>query len=433
MKTNVVPLLWKKSFITLLVVAMFTFLFASSQSVQAVGYDNRPSTENSLELEVKAAILIDADSGQVLYEVNADETLPVASMTKLMTEYIVLEEIKNGTLSWDDVITVTQEASNTGKSESQIYLAPGDKHTVEQLYIAMAVGSANDATKELAIRISGSLPAFVTRMNEYAVKLGLETAVFTSVTGLEDTTVMSAADVAKLARLIIVDHPEFFKYSTLHEYKFRERDKSPIINLNSMLGDDMDNPIVKSLAYEGVDGMKTGFIEAAGYNFTGTVKRGETRFISVVMDTKSRNQRFVETAKMYDYGFNSFEKKTVLAPKTKVEGFEEVAIKKGAKRKAAIATDKDITFLVKKGTSPKIELVAKELKSEDELVAPLEAKTEVGSLTYRYTDEETGKHVDYKVNLILLEDADKAGWFKLMMRAIGDFFSNLFKSIVNLF
>jgi len=402
-------------------------------SVQAVGFDNRPSTENSLDLQVRSSILIEAESGQVLYEVNADKAYPIASMTKLMTEYIVLEEIQNGSLTWDEVITVTEEAKNTGKSESQIYLAPGDKHTVKELYIAMAVGSANDATKELAIRIAGSLSAFVNKMNDYASKLGLASAEFTSVTGLEDTTVMSAADVAKLARIIIMEHPEFFEFSTLHEYKFRDRKGGTIFNLNSMLGDDMNNPVVKSLAYEGVDGMKTGFIEAAGYNFTGTVKRGDLRFISVVMDTKTKNQRFVETAKLYDYAFNTFEKKTILPPKSVVKDLEEVKIKKGVKKSIPIATDKDITFMVKKGTEPQIEIVKQELLPEDKLVAPIEAKTPVGSVTYRYTDAETGKTLDYTVNLITQEEAEKAGWFKLMLRAIGDFFANLFQAIVNLF
>ncbi|MGI2296894.1 D-alanyl-D-alanine carboxypeptidase family protein [Paenibacillus sp. GXUN7292] len=402
-------------------------------SVQAIGFDNRPSTENSLDLQVRSSILIEAESGQVLFEVNAEQAYPIASMTKLMTEYIVLEEIQNERLSWDDVITVTEEAKNTHPSESQIYLAPGDKHTVKELYIAMAVGSANDATKELAIQVAGSLSAFVDKMNEYAKNLGLESAVFTSVTGLEDTTVMSAADVAKLARIIILDHPEFFDFSTLQEYKFRERDKDPIVNLNYMLGSNVNKPGLKPFAYEGVDGMKTGFIEAAGYNFTGTVKRGEIRYISVVMDTRSKNARFVETAKLYDYAYGTFEKKTVLPPKSVIESLETVKIKKGVKKTVPIVTDKDITFMVKKGTDPKIELVAQELLPEDKLIAPIEAKTPVGTVTYRYTDAETGKPIDYTVNLITAEEAEKAGWFKLMLRAIGDFFANLFQAIVNLF
>src|SRR5690606_925472 len=111
----------------------------SATSALAVGFDNRPSTENSLGLEVKSSILIEAESGQVLFEVNSEEPLPIASMTKLMTEYIVLKEISTGRLTWEDIVSVSPEAADTHPLESQIYLAAGDKHTIKELYIAMAV------------------------------------------------------------------------------------------------------------------------------------------------------------------------------------------------------------------------------------------------------------------------------------------------------
>lgn len=402
-------------------------------NVLAVGFDNRPSTENSLGLEVKSSILIEAESGQVLFEVNAEEPLPIASMTKLMTEYIVLKEISTGRLSWDEVVSVSPAAADTHPAESQIYLAAGDKHTIKELYIAMAVASANDATKALAEAVSGTLDAFIAKMNETAEQLGFTSAVFTSVTGVEDTTIMSAADVAKLARIILLEQPEFLEYSGMQSYKFRERDKDPMINLNSMLGANVDIPSFKPFAYEGVDGMKTGFIEAAGYNFTGTVKRGDLRYISVVMDTKSKNSRFYETAKLYDYAFSTFEKKTVLPPKSVVETLETVKIKKSVQKTVPIVTDKDITFMVKKGVEPKIELTDSTLTPEAELVAPIAAGTKVGTVTYTYTDEATGKPLDYTVNLLTTEEAEKAGWFTLMFRAIGEFFSGLFNGIVNLF
>jgi D-alanyl-D-alanine carboxypeptidase (penicillin-binding protein 5/6) len=410
-----------------------TALSYGASTALAVGFDNRPSTENSLGLQVKSAILIEAESGQVLYEVNPDQPLPIASMTKLMTEYIVLEEISSGRLKWEDMITVSAEAADTDPSESQIYLAEGDQHTVEELYYAMAVGSANDATKALATRVAGSLDAFIQKMGETADKLGLESAVFTSVTGFEDTTVMSAGDVGKLARIILLDHPEFLKYSSTQSYKFRERDKDPMINVNSMLGSNVNIPNFKSMAYEGVDGMKTGFIDAAGYNFTGTVKRGDMRYISVVMDTNAKSTRFYETAKLYNYAFNTFEKKTVLPPKSVVETLEKVKIKKGVQKSVPIVTEKDITFMVQKGVAPEITMTKSELLPEAELVAPIEAGTKVGTVTYTYKDTLTGKDLNYTVNLITTEEAEKAGWFKLFFRAIGDFFAGLFNSILDLF
>ncbi|OUS74414.1 D-alanyl-D-alanine carboxypeptidase [Paenibacillus sp. MY03] len=410
-----------------------TALSLGASTTLAVGFDNRPSTENSLGLQVKSAILIEAESGQVLYEVNPDQPLPIASMTKLMTEYIVLEEISSGRLSWDQPVTVSPEAADTHPSESQIYLAAGDQHTVKELYLAMAVGSANDATKALATVIAGSLQAFIAKMEETADKLGLDSAVFTSVTGFEDTTVMSASDVGKLARIILLDHPEFLEFSSMQSYKFRERDKDPMININYMLGSNVNVPSFKSLAYEGVDGMKTGFINAAGYNFTGTVKRGDMRYISVVMDTSTKNTRFYETAKLYNYAFATFEKKTVLPPKSVVETIETVKIKKGVQKSIPVVTEKDITFMVQKGVEAEIAMTKSELTPESELVAPIAAGTKVGTVTYTYKDKLTGNDLNYTVNLITAEEAEKAGWFKLFFRAIGEFFANLFNSILDLF
>jgi len=407
-------------------------LFANANQVGAVGYKERPSTENDLGLQVKASMLIEFETGQVMYEVNADEALPIASMTKLMTEYIVLKEVSNGRLNWDEIITVTPEAADTHPSESQIYLATGDQHTVKDLYIAMAVGSANDATKALAIAISGSLPAFIDRMNETAQQLGLDSAVFTSATGIEDTTVMSARDVVTLSRTIIKEHPEFLEYSSLQEYKFRERDKDPMINFNYMLGTNVNKSGLKHLAFEGVDGLKTGFISAAGYNFAGTVLRDGTRYISVVLDTRSMNARFQETATLYNYAFATFEKQTLIAPKTVVEGYEKVKIKKGVLKELPVVTSRDITVVTTKGKEATIELVNAELMTADELIAPLDAGTKVGTLTYKFVDP-SGKDIEYAVDLLTIEKAEKASWFKLFFRGIGDFFSGLFKSILDIF
>jgi D-alanyl-D-alanine carboxypeptidase (penicillin-binding protein 5/6) len=422
-----------KSVIAASLAVWMVMLSLGSAVAMANGYQGRPSTKNSLGLQVKAAILIDADSGQVLYEVNAEEPLPAASMTKLMTEYIVLEEISSKRLSWDDVITTSAEAASTPPDGSSVFLAQGDQHTVRDLYKAMAVGSANDATIALASKIAGSEQGLVTKMNEVADQLGLKTAIFTSATGLSDTTVISASDMAKLAQIILSTHPEFLEYSKLQEYKFRERDKDPIVNINWMLGTNTNQTGLKHLAYQGVDGMKTGFINSAGYNFTGTVKQGEQRFISVVMDTATKSARFNETAKMYNYGFSTFEKKTVLPPKSVVETVKTVKIKKGKKKTLPVVTEKDITFMVKKGAEPKIEVVDSKVKTDAELVAPIPVGTVVGTVTYKYTDAETKQELKKTVNLITTEDGQKAGWFRLMFRTIGDFFAGLFNGIVNLF
>ena len=207
-------------------------------------------------------------------------------MTKLMTEYLVLEAIKAKKLSWDQVVSVSHEAASTPKEGSQIYLAEGDTHTVKELYTAMSVASANDATVALASVLGGSEAGFVTMMNEKAKELGMTTAQYTSSTGLLDTTVVAAKDIAKLAVTILKNDPDFLEYSGIPSIKFRERDTKPMINNDWMLEKNKGIESFRQYVYDGVDGMKTGFTSAAGYCFTGTVKRGDTRLVSVVYGTR---------------------------------------------------------------------------------------------------------------------------------------------------
>ncbi|MGV2643760.1 D-alanyl-D-alanine carboxypeptidase, partial [Clostridium perfringens] len=165
-------------------------------------------------------------TGQVLLSVNADEALPPASMTKMMTEYIVAEKVKQGELAWDDEVTVKENAAKT--VGSRIFLAEGDQHTVEELYLAMAVGSANDATVALAEHVAGAEEEFVAMMNDTAKKMGLKTAFFINSTGLsradmpekyrpeeDKETVMSAMDTALLAKFIVEDHPDFARFTAI--------------------------------------------------------------------------------------------------------------------------------------------------------------------------------------------------------------------------
>ncbi|MFH0071278.1 D-alanyl-D-alanine carboxypeptidase family protein, partial [Peribacillus sp. NPDC056705] len=191
--------------------------------------DKVPSIEN-LNLQVESAVLLEPSTGQVLLDIKSDEALPPASMAKMMTEYLVAEQVKQGELSWDTMVTVRENASKA--VGSRIFLAEGDQHTVRDLYIAMAVGSANDASIALAEHIAGSEADFVIMMNETAKRMGMETAHFINSTGLsradmpekyrptEDReTLMSAMDAAILAMNIVEDHPDFADVTAMQEYK----------------------------------------------------------------------------------------------------------------------------------------------------------------------------------------------------------------------
>ncbi|MBT2765598.1 D-alanyl-D-alanine carboxypeptidase family protein [Paenibacillus sp. ISL-20] len=404
--------------------------------------DKVPSIDQ-LGLDVSSAVLIEPSTGQVLLSVNADEALPPASMTKMMTEYIVAEKVKQGELAWDDVVTVGENAAKT--VGSRIFLAEGDQHTVEELYIAMAVGSANDATVALAEHVAGSEEEFVAMMNDTAKKMGLKTAFFINSTGLsradmpkkyrpeeDKETVMSAMDTALLAKFIVEDHPDFARFTAIQSHKFRDRDTNPIINYNWMLEANKDITNFKKYAYEGLDGLKTGHTNAAKYCFAGTAERDGMRLISVVMGTKSEGARFVESKKVLDYGFDNFEVKEAQAAGATVQGFEKVEVKKGKGKEAALVTDKAVTFVVPKGSTGKnITFEAKQDSSS--LTAPVAKDTKVGTVTYTYKIEGMKDTQTETVNLITAEEVEKAGWFSLFLRAIGDFFADLFDSIKNLF
>nr|WP_223298971.1 D-alanyl-D-alanine carboxypeptidase family protein [Paenibacillus darwinianus] len=409
-----------------------SYAASDNKSDTGAGVSAAPGGSFTLGDGVAAAILIDAATGQVLYEQNADQPRPPASMTKMMTEYIVLEKIKNKQLTWDTMVTTSKEAASTPVDGSQIYLAEGDQHSVEDLYIAMAVGSANDATIALASHIAGSEAGFVDLMNETAATLGLKTARFTGATGLQADTIITARDTAKLAEIILREDPDFLKYSSIPSYKFRPRDTKPMINWNWMLESNKDVTNFKQFAYEGVDGMKTGYIAESGYNFTGTAERNGMRLISVVMGAKTMQSRFFETAKLFDYGFNNFESKTIVAPKSVVENVKTVKISKGAKTNVAVVTETDVTFLVRKGGESKVEVLETKVKPADELVAPIPAGEPVGTVTYAYTDG-SGKQLQKTVNLVTSEEAKKGSWWRLMFRGVRNFFAGLFSGIVDLF
>jgi D-alanyl-D-alanine carboxypeptidase (penicillin-binding protein 5/6) len=262
-----------------------------------------------LELESKAAILLDIGTGEVLYEKNADEAMPPASMSKMMTELIVLGMASDGELAWNEQVVTSRYAAEV--PGSQIGFAEGEVFSVRELFEAMAVHSANDAAVALAEHISGTESGFVRLMNERADKLGLsEGAVFGNSTGLnrEDLlpyseassdmdSVMSAKDTATLAAYLLKKYPEVLEVSSRTSVKLASSAKK-LQSTNLMLTG-------KSYAYPGNDGLKTGYTEQAGYCFTGTAKQDGRRLVSVVMGADTSGQRFEETGKLFHYGFRT--------------------------------------------------------------------------------------------------------------------------------
>lgn len=414
---------------------------AATTSATTKASASKVPSPDTLGLGVKSAVLMEASTGQILLSVNADQAYAPASMTKMMTEYIVTEKVKQGEFSWDDIVTVKENAAQS--VGSRIFLAVGDQHTVKELYIAMAIGSANDATVALAEYVAGSEEEFVKLMNAEAKRMGMNDTHFINSTGLnrndmpkefrpeeERETVMTAKDVAILTRYIVQDHPDFAEFTSLQSYDFRGKDK--IINWNWMLEANKNITNFKQYAYEGLDGMKTGHTTDAGYCFAGTAERDGMRLISVVMGAKTEPGRFTETKKVLDYGYNNFEVKQVVAGKTTVTGAETAPVSKGKEATVPVVTEEAVSFIVPKGTEA-IEPTFTINFEGEALEAPIEAGTKAGTITYTYQVEGMDEVQEQTVNLVTSEKVEKAGWFRLMFRGIGDFFGDMFDSIKNLF
>lgn len=417
-------------------------LFAGNVKVSAadtVGVD--------LKLEVKAAILIDADSGEVLYELNADQPLAPASMAKMMTEYLVLEGLASGKIKWDDMVPTSKYAASVGGSGG--LLAEGDEHTVKDMFSGMSINSANDSTIALAEFVGGSEESFVNMMNAKAKVLGLSSSAhFIDSTGLdrvdlgdfapkgiEGETIFTARDASILAQRLLKDHKEVLDFTKIPSQKFRAKDKSPMINWNWMLEGNKGITNFKQYSYVGMDGLKTGHTDAAGFCFTGTALRNGMRLISVVMgagfglpDTlANEGKRFIETRKLMDYGFNNFEVKQLIGAKATVEKLRSVKVKKGVATEVPVGTQSALSLVVKKGMS--IDQLTQEAVpyEANKIVAPIKAGDAVGTLTLTYNNK---KH---EIKLIATEDVKKGSWIRLLFRAIGNLFSGLFKGIKNLF
>ena len=249
----------------------------------------------------KSGILIEANSGKIIYEKNINDELSVASMTKMVAQIIILEEIEKGKIKWDDVVTVTKNASDMGGS--QIYLETGEKMTVEDLMKGVSVASGNDATVALAEYISGSEENFVKRMNKKIKELGLKHTNFMNSTGLDEKNHYSSAyDMAMIAKELVVNHPEILRFSSIYEdYLRKDTDnKFWLVNTNKLISQ-----------YNGTDGLKTGHTDNAGYCLAATVKRDDLRLIGIVLGEENSKVRNSETINLLDYGFNNMKVKTL--------------------------------------------------------------------------------------------------------------------------
>ena len=338
----------------------------------------------------KAAYLCEYESGTVVSQREETKHLPIASMCKIMTLLLSFEAVESGGLSYEEEITVSQNAAGMGGS--QVFLAAGLSYRAEELMKTVAVCSANDSCVALAERIAGSEEDFVAKMNARARELGAEDTLFANCTGLPKEPQYSCAkDVALMLRALL-GHRKYFEFAKVWYEDFVHPDGRTTRITNT-------NKLIRS--YTGCDGGKTGFTNEAGFCLAATAKRGETRLISVIIGADSSASRFDATKEMLDGCFQSYETR-VLIPEGE-ELSERVPVRGSIEGEIGVAAERSLKEFVRRGEEEKASVSIELCK---DLRAPVPAGTVAGCATAYRNGVEIGK-----VDLITVHDADKMGWW----------------------
>ncbi|PTX53076.1 D-Ala-D-Ala carboxypeptidase A [Melghirimyces profundicolus] len=378
------------------------------------------SSDHLPEIEARSYVLVEIKTGRILAGSRENRTYPPASLTKIMTEYLVLKAVKQNRIRWDDKVKVSSRAAGIG--EAQVYLRAGEEQTVKELFTAVAVYSANDAAVALAEYIAGSETAFVEKMNREAKRLGLKKSHFTNCTGLpkhrypdppeiEGGHHMSAMDIANLTRQLLKDYPQVTEITALPTFQFRvgEKRERKLVNRNKML---FDLPY----HYEGVNGVKTGFTTRAGYNFVGSADKKGMQVVTVVMGTDSDRRRFTETKKLLDYAYEQYRMAPILSKGKIIPGHDRVSVRGGAETQVPIVLEETRVLPVRSGDDN----YSVRVNLKNHLGAPVEAGTVVGKAHILH---EGRKIQDVPpVRMVAKESVEEAGWITLIFRFVSGWF-----------
>ncbi len=358
--------------------------------------------EEELLNKAGSGILIDADSGKVLFEKEKNLKVSVASMTKMVAQIIILEEIESGNIKWTDMVTVSKNASDMGGS--QIYLETGEEMSVEDLMKGISVASGNDATVAMAEYISGNEKKFVKRMNDKVKELGLKNTHFKNCTGLdEDGHFSTSYDMAMIARELIINHPDILRFSSIHEdYLRKDTDrKFWLVNTNKLIN-----------LYDGVDGLKTGHTDDAGYCMAVTAKRNGLRLIGILMKEESSKIRNSEAMSLLDYGFQNYKIKNILKKNSDIGKIKVIS---GKEDMVKLKLIEDVNVLDDGDKSNKYTY---DIDVRKEISAPIKVGDVVGKIII-YSDGKKVKSVPLTVD----KSVSKAG--------IIDLYKQSLKSLLN--
>lgn len=314
-----------------------------------------------LGLNAKSAILMEESTGNILYESNPDERLPIASVTKVMTMLLIMEAVDSGKISLDDMVTVSENAMSYGGST--MFLETGEQLTVNDMLKGIAVASANDGCVAMAEHLAGSESAFVDMMNEKAKELGMENTHFMNTNGLdEDDHYSSARDVAIMSRELM-KHETIFNYTSIWMDTLRGG-KFQLANTNKLIR-----------FYDGANGLKTGSTSKALCCLSAAAKRNDMQLIAVVLGAPTSAERFASAKSLLDYGFANYEVNTQITAGDEVQ---KIAVEKGVDKEVGVVAGDSCSTLVKKGQEDNI---TKEIKIDETITAPIEAGQKIGTMT----------------------------------------------------
>ena len=314
-----------------------------------------------LGLNAKSAILMEEATGNILYESNPDERLPIASVTKVMTMLLIMEAVDSGKISLDDMVTVSGNAMSYGGST--MFLETGEQLTVNDMLKGIAVASANDGCVAMAEHLAGSESAFVDMMNEKAKELGMENTHFMNTNGLdEDDHYSSARDVAIMSRELM-KHETIFNYTSIWMDTLRGG-KFQLANTNKLIR-----------FYDGANGLKTGSTSKALCCLSAAAKRNDMQLIAVVLGAPTSAERFASAKSLLDYGFANYAVNTQITAGDEVQ---KIAVEKGVDKEVDVVAGDSCSTLVKKGQEDNI---TKEIKIDETITAPIEAGQKIGTMT----------------------------------------------------
>lgn len=374
-----------------------------SDSLTSVGAPAEEQEAADLKIEAKSAVLIDADTGQVIFQQNAHEELPPASVTKVMTMLLAMEAVDGGKVKLSDKVTISERAASMGGS--QMYMEEGETHTLEELLQGIAIVSANDACVAVSEYLAGSEEVFVEKMNLRAKELGMRDTHFVNTNGLpvaEHYT--SAYDIALMSKLLL-KHPHtqawFNTWQTTIKVGLPGKEKE--------FGLTNTNKLIKQ--YPGANGIKTGFTQEAGYCLSASATRKDTTLIAVVLGAETSKSRNAEVAKLLNYGFAGYASVTLA---DNGQRMKKVRLEKGEPYEIYALTQEKITAFVKKGEEKEVSC---KVKIDSNISLPVKKGDKIGTLLIYH-----GKTKTASFPLIADRDVEKASFFTYYIRKIENLF-----------